>query len=181
MRAAAAAKKAQAAGAAPAPTAPSVARRTAPEASPPSTLGATGGSSASAVASRPEPGTGRQAASATQAIPRADEVRAFYFAEVRPFLDDRSRCRGPLGAETRSRGMFAQLRASLAAELHPALEHLENSCDQRRQFERQRTLHRWLHGWLLVHIPATLVLLVLFVAHVVMALRVVPWSWTATR
>jgi len=35
----------------------------------------------------------------------------------------------------------------------------------------QERLHRWLHGWLLVHIPISLALVILGVVHAVVALR----------
>lgn len=171
MRAAAAAKRVAAGDAvpAPAPTAASVARITPPE--------------PTAVAKPIPPRSPAPVAATATSQPnaRADEVRAFYLGEVRPFLDDRSLCLGSLGNEARARGVFSQLRASLPDDLHPALGQLESSCDERRQFELQRRLHRWLHGWLIIHIPATLLLLVLFAAHVVMALRVVPWSLPQQR
>ncbi|MBI5759507.1 MAG: hypothetical protein HZA46_13385 [Planctomycetales bacterium] len=171
MRAAAAAKRVAAGDAVPAPTptATSVARKTPPE---PSTVAKPipPKSPSPALTSAPSPPNAR-----------TDEVRTFYLGEVRPFLDDRSLCLGSLGNEARARGVFSQLRASLPDDLHPALGQLESCCDERRQFELQRRLHRWLHGWLIVHIPATLVLLVLFAAHVVMALRVVPWSLPLAR
>ena len=40
-----------------------------------------------------------------------------------------------------------------------------------------RTIHRWLHGWLYLHVPVSASLLVLFIIHVVISLRVVPWDW----
>jgi len=36
---------------------------------------------------------------------------------------------------------------------------------------RQERLHRWLHGWLLLHIPLSLALILLGAVHAVMALR----------
>jgi hypothetical protein len=171
MRAAAAAKRAAAGDVVPppTPTATSVARKTTPE------------PTAAAKPILPIRPTPAVATATSQPNARADEVRAFYLGEVRPFLDDRSRCLGSLGSEARAHSVFSQLRASLPDDLHSALSHLETCCDERRQFELQRRLHRWLHGWLIVHIPATLVLLVLFAAHVVMALRVVPWSLPLPR
>jgi hypothetical protein len=47
---------------------------------------------------------------------------------------------------------------------------MRSLCDERRLLARQEQLHGWLHGWLLVHIPLSVALLVLTVAHVVMAL-----------
>ena len=76
-----------------------------------------------------------------------------------------------------ARQLFTQLRAELPAELHDALQQLFVLCEERRQFNTQLRLHRWLHWWLMVHIPPSIALLVLFVAHVVVSLRVVPFTW----
>jgi len=48
---------------------------------------------------------------------------------------------------------------------------LEDICDEARQLTCQEQLHRWLHGWLLVHIPLSLALILLGAVHAVMALR----------
>jgi hypothetical protein len=50
------------------------------------------------------------------------------------------------------------------------LGQLETFCDERRQLGEQERLHRWLHSWLLVHIPLSVVLLVLGLAHAVLSL-----------
>ncbi len=55
--------------------------------------------------------------------------------------------------------------------VHPRLEDLENICEEERQLNRQTRLYRWLHGWLLVHVPLSIALLVLGAVHAVMALR----------
>jgi hypothetical protein len=47
---------------------------------------------------------------------------------------------------------------------------LEQSCDERRQLAQQERLFRWLHGWLKVHIPCSVALLVFTVVHVITAL-----------
>jgi hypothetical protein len=54
---------------------------------------------------------------------------------------------------------------------HETLGDLEDICDEARQLVRQENLHRWMHGWLLVHIPISLALMVLGAVHAVMALK----------
>jgi hypothetical protein len=54
---------------------------------------------------------------------------------------------------------------------------LEAACDETRQLRRARQLHRWLHGWLAIHIPASVAVIVLLVLHIVLALRVNPFSF----
>jgi hypothetical protein len=55
--------------------------------------------------------------------------------------------------------------------VHGVLDDLENICDEEQQLIRQIRIYRWLHGWLLVHVPLSIALLVLGGVHAVMALR----------
>jgi hypothetical protein len=59
----------------------------------------------------------------------------------------------------------------LPAAAHATLDDLEDICDEARQLRKQEQLHHWLHGWLLVHIPLSLALILLGGVHAVMALR----------
>lgn len=95
----------------------------------------------------------------------------FYMDEMRPFLEH-----SKLGSQRLSDGAtassaFAGLRTLLPAAAHATLTDLEDICDEARQLTRQERLHRWLHGWLLVHIPLSLALILLGAIHAVMALR----------
>ena len=56
------------------------------------------------------------------------------------------------------------------ARLHPTLERLTAICEERRQMADQIRLHHWLHGWLFIHLPLSMALLVLTIVHIVMAL-----------
>jgi hypothetical protein len=67
--------------------------------------------------------------------------------------------------------MFQSLRLAFPAELHGLLDDLEDICEEQRQLNRQAGLYRWLHAWLLVHVPLSVALLVLGGVHAVMALR----------
>lgn len=104
-------------------------------------------------------------------------LRDFHIKVVRPFLISGRSPKRRLEDSDTARQLFTQLRAELPAELHDALQELFVLCEERRQFNTQLRLHRWLHWWLLVHIPPSIALLVLFVAHVVVSLRVVPFVW----
>ena len=44
-------------------------------------------------------------------------------------------------------------------------------CDQRRQFDTQQTVHRWLHTWLPVHIGLSVAVTILLAAHIWTALK----------
>jgi hypothetical protein len=98
-------------------------------------------------------------------------LRRFYLSEMRPFLEQ-PRNRGQrLGDEAKASSAFAGLRTLLPAAAHATLSDLEDICDEARQLTRQERLHRWLHGWLLLHIPLSLALILLGAVHAVMALR----------
>ena len=97
--------------------------------------------------------------------------REIYLRKVRPFLDDPESTRAELADATRAREVFESLRRLLVAPVHPVLDDLENLCEEERQLTRQIGIYRWLHGWLLVHVPLSIALLVLGGVHAIMALR----------
>jgi hypothetical protein len=120
----------------------------------------------------------------------------FYRDTVRPFLAASYDRASPLAGALAAQLVFAELQrrpelagASSAAFVKsegkwavpkpgPAdgaegmgpLGWLQAYCDERRGYAEQERLHLWLHGWLLVHVPLSVALLVLGIAHVVSAL-----------
>ena len=99
------------------------------------------------------------------------QLRSYYDDEIKPFLAGAAAATSTLPDTGRARERFEQFLAlpDLAAERN-RLEELQRLCDQRRQMAIQERLHHWLHGWLLIHVPLSLALLVLAVAHIVMSL-----------
>jgi len=97
--------------------------------------------------------------------------REVYLRKVRPYLADPEVAGGELGDARRAGELFQSLRRLLAAPVHGVLDDLENLCEEERQLSRQIRVYHWLHGWLLVHVPLSLALLVLGGVHAVMALR----------
>ncbi|HKE09629.1 MAG TPA: hypothetical protein VKB48_17485 [Candidatus Acidoferrum sp.] len=98
-------------------------------------------------------------------------LRLFYFSEMRAFLEAPAWQRQSLGDPERAKNAFAALRRMMPPVAHPALDDLLSICDETRQLMRQERLHRWLHGWLLAHIPLSLALILLGAIHAFMALR----------
>lgn len=101
----------------------------------------------------------------------AAPLRNFYEQELKPFLEKPSARGSALGDATQARNAFAQLRTLVPASLHTTVEDLEGICEEERQLTLQSHLHVWLHGWLLLHIPLSLALILLGAIHAVMALR----------
>lgn len=101
----------------------------------------------------------------------SEPLKRFYLSEMRGYLGDPKRRGRRLGNAAKARIAFAGLQTVLPTSAHATLGDLEAICDESRQFVRQERLHHWLHGWLLVHIPLSLALILLGAVHAVIALR----------
>jgi len=97
-------------------------------------------------------------------------LREFYTREMRPFVERPARAH-PLADETSAAALFGKLRPLVQPALAGAITDLESICEEERQLLRQERMHGLLHGWLVVHVPLSFVLMVLAVVHIVMALR----------
>ena len=107
----------------------------------------------------------------------ADELRTFHDTEIRPFLaapaPRRSRLMSDLWTETHVSALRRRLglrSSGTADDASAALDRLEELCRDRRRLAEQERMWRWLHGWLLLHVPLSAALLILGVVHVVMSL-----------
>jgi len=101
----------------------------------------------------------------------AGTIRSFLADEMRPYLLQDGGRGHVLADRDRTSAMFRQFKILCPENLWPRLDDLENICEEKRELDRQRLLHRILHGWLLVHIPASYALLLLGAVHAVIALR----------
>jgi hypothetical protein len=101
----------------------------------------------------------------------AAPLRKFYREELLPFLENARARRNPLADQEKAHRMFAELRTLLPPAAHEAVNNLESICEEERELRRQARLHHRLHGWLLLHIPLSLLLLALGAVHAVMAVR----------
>ncbi|HLZ13625.1 MAG TPA: hypothetical protein VKP58_13645 [Candidatus Acidoferrum sp.] len=97
-------------------------------------------------------------------------LRRFYCGEVRPYLENPKRSFRVSDAG-RARSSFAAIRTLVPPSAQATIGDLEEICDEARQISLQERMHHWLHGWLLVHIPISLALILLGAVHAVMALR----------
>jgi hypothetical protein len=130
---------------------------------------ASGGALATAAVSR-------AAAIATEELPAVSAadiapLRKFYDREMRPFLEKPNAGGCALADSTKAHAMFIGLQTLLPPEVHETVKDLADICEEERQLRRQARMHRWLHGWLILHIPLSLALLLLGAVHAVMALR----------
>jgi hypothetical protein len=121
----------------------------------------------------------------------AAELQRFYDTRVRPYLANGL---GPAGRSKRAQVVatwfgtlrrsvisggpsaptqqeFGDLRRQLTENFAPVVDALEAYTEERRQFALQKRMQHLLHGWLLVHVPASWVMIVLLPLHAVMAVR----------
>jgi hypothetical protein len=97
--------------------------------------------------------------------------RAVYVESIRPFLEHPEQPDASFATPVKSAEVFDSLRRILPKPLHIVLEDLESVCEEERQLSRQRRIYHLLHGWLLVHVPVSIALLVLGGIHAIVALR----------
>jgi len=103
----------------------------------------------------------------------AQALRAHYLQEMRPFLIERPLAfsRKLFATPEGVAAYFAYIRTLLPEPVHQVLNDLEKTCEERRQLLVQARLHRWLHGWLFVHVPLSFALLLLTFVHAIWSLR----------
>jgi hypothetical protein len=88
---------------------------------------------------------------------------------VIPYLQAANGKRLALGDRQASDIFFRRMRIETPFELETLIVELQGLCDERRQLDMQTTYQHWLHGWLIVHIPFSLALLMLTIWHAVIA------------
>ena len=110
-------------------------------------------------------------ATATIATTDTLPLGTFYSRDLRPFLQQARGQNPALSNRVKATGIFEGLRTLLPSALHDIVKNLEDICEEERQLRRQIRYHHWLHGWLLLHVPLSLALLLLGCAHAIMALR----------
>ena len=104
-------------------------------------------------------------------VATADALLRAFAQDIRPFLESGGRKSGPVSSRRQSRDYFTVLRNLVSADAHPAVDAIEQLCDRCRDLKVQRRVHRLLHGWLTVHLPLSVALILLLIVHVVYALR----------
>jgi hypothetical protein len=107
-----------------------------------------------------------------QPLANSKPVWQAYEQVVRPFLETSRRSISRLSSRRRSHDYFDALRASAGDEGQETVNALEQLCDKTRDLNLQQRLHYLLHGWLAVHLPLSISLLILLVIHVIYALRI---------
>ena len=98
-------------------------------------------------------------------------VVEFFEEYIDPFLKPGSVSSLPLADFGYANTLFDRLRGKIDPKMKPVVNQLQEICDQRRQLIRQAQLHWLLHGWLLIHLPLSIALVAVLLAHAIVALR----------
>jgi hypothetical protein len=101
----------------------------------------------------------------------AQPMKELYLSHVKPYLSMENGHTPDLDDPVRTTSVFTTRKLLLPTNLHEPLADLERICGEVRNLRFQQKLHRWLHAWLLVHVPLSAALLVLGLVHAVMALK----------
>jgi hypothetical protein len=102
---------------------------------------------------------------------RSDEVNRAVVDVIEPYLTSGRDKLNLLGTKRRHAQYFDSLRRIAPPDLRDAVASLAELCERRRHLAVQERVHAWLHGWLLVHLPLSVVLMIMLAAHVYTALR----------
>jgi hypothetical protein len=110
-----------------------------------------------------------QSLSATTSEP-VNWLLGLYLTTIRPYLGAVPVAGSVLASNQQSELVFERAQSSVPDQFRSTVDQLEELCRIRRRLQLQAQLHRFLHGWLKVHIPLSIVLLVLAILHIVTAL-----------
>jgi hypothetical protein len=106
--------------------------------------------------------------------PKEDEgrevLREALEGDVLPYLRASRRSRVNLGRRQVADNWFHLLRMSVSERHRAKVDEMHRWCEERRQMDLQSRLQHWLHYWLFVHVPASLLLLIWTAWHAVTGL-----------
>lgn len=86
--------------------------------------------------------------------------------DIEPFLLHGRAVESPVTDRQQAAQWFARLRGVCGSESESIIDIFEDMCGQRRQFDTQQSVHRWLHNWIPVHIGLSVAVTILLLLHV---------------
>jgi hypothetical protein len=98
-------------------------------------------------------------------------IREFLQADALPYLRLGRGEGHRLGKQRNGDEAFRLLKLNVTPTWLPRVEELQGCCDERRRTDLQTKLQHWLHGWLLIHVPVSLLLIILTLWHAIVAVR----------
>lgn len=101
----------------------------------------------------------------------ASEILGFVKSDAESYLSARSGKAHRLAVQRESDVAFRTLKVAVSPNWSPRVDELQTWCDERRRMDLQTRLQHWLHGWLLIHVPVSLLLIVVTLWHAIVAVR----------
>ena len=89
----------------------------------------------------------------------------FIGRQLLPYLKARRGGKFRLGHARQADETFRYLKLRVAAPYRLRVEEMQGWCDERRLLDLQTRMQHWLHGWLLIHVPLSFVLLLFTAWH----------------
>ncbi len=100
----------------------------------------------------------------------SEPLLELYLTMVRPYLLNVEGYRSTLTDPGVAHNIFDRIRKLLPDGAHEIIDRLRSYCEERRQLTIQSKLHHLLHSFMFVHLPLSVALIVLGIAHVVTVL-----------
>lgn len=97
--------------------------------------------------------------------PSEEALAAFIERRLLPYLRARRGDKLRLGNAREADEAFSHLKSRIAAPYRVRVEEMQGWCDERRLLDEQMRMQHWLHGWLLVHVPVSFLLLLMTAWH----------------
>ena len=97
-------------------------------------------------------------------------LKGFLDHEALPYLAARRGEKLQLADKRTSDELFRTLKISVTPAWHADVQKIQDWCGERRQLDRQTRLQHWLHSWLFVHAPISLLLLFFAAWHAIVTL-----------
>jgi hypothetical protein len=101
----------------------------------------------------------------------AKAIMEFIDEEADSYLGARNGRGHRLAEQRESDSAFRLLRLGVTPRWADRVDELQSWCDERRRMDLQTKLQYWLHGWLLIHVPVSLLLIVVTLWHAIVAVR----------
>ena len=101
----------------------------------------------------------------------AEEIRTFLSADALTYLRLKRGGGHKFASQRLSDEAFRILKLNVTPKWRPRVEELQGWCDERRRMDIQTRLQHWLHGWLLIHVPVSMLLIVVTLWHAIVAVR----------
>ena len=121
---------------------------------------------------------GKAAAGATTAADPDERsvsvITRFIAQDCIPYLAARRGERHGLGSARSAAAAFYSLKLNVDPRWKPRIEQLQRWCDERRMMDLQTRYQHLLHGWLIIHVPASFALLVFAAWHTLAAVSFLP-------